>query len=54
MNWIPPGGPGQYKRLIASPTDISELPQPAVAETIAGAVEQINIVMMTDANGVID
>ncbi|MFO1379609.1 MAG: EAL domain-containing protein [Chitinivorax sp.] len=56
MNWILPGGPGQYKRLIASLTDISEIKRAnQQLQKLSLAVEQSgNIVMMTDANGVID
>lgn len=56
MNWILPGGAGQYGHLIAALTDISEIKRANdQLQKLSLAVEQSgNIVMMTDANGVID
>ncbi|MDQ5887677.1 MAG: hypothetical protein QG667_967 [Pseudomonadota bacterium] len=56
MNWVLPGGPGKYGHLIAALTDISEIKRANdQLQKLSLAVEQSgNIVMMTDANGVID
>lgn len=56
MNWILPGGGGQYHRLVAALTDISEIKRAnQQLQKLSLAVEQSgNIVLMTDANGVVE
>ena len=56
MNWVLPGGPRKYGHLIAALTDISEIKRANdQLQKLSLAVEQSgNVVMMTDANGVID